>query len=483
MVEQLDGLGLVYEKQGNTGAAAYEQSNRVDPFARVTNQLANDLQREQRKIEVEQEKKDKLNFDVLKGLGDIKAWDVDLRAYMYDKVGQQKIKAMQLMTAGKNLSNLADPEVMAFNEELEKTKQEAQLSSKQGTTIDAMKKDLFKNPHKYDVEETTKALKTYEAMTPAERLETPAETLFVPKYNKFALIPKLQGIAMWTKPVGSRGEIEFDEAKAREAMALKLDTEDGEKDYIAGVKKGDWTTPEEMIDVNLAMAKTMFKEKQARLITSSPKEKVDYEYDITNETTTPFYMKKVTNEDTGEKVDAGSLQIRHHTQMGNVNFVLSPKIARDDTGKGIDKTVAVKSGALGITLYNPKSKAYIKEGDTITIDGKTYTKEEALKKGLLIYKTIFTGEGEYDSGGKKIGKTIYFDPDNYTTGATEKSEQSVKDYYMRKKKLEEVARKMNAKYSSGTSTSTTTTTKPTTGTSGGDKPKDPPKKKKALPGS
>jgi hypothetical protein len=483
MVEQLDGLGLVYEKQGNTGAAAYEQSNRVDPFARVTNQLAFDLQREQRKIEVEQEKKDKLNFQVLEGLGDIKGWEIDNQATIYNEANELKNEASQLITEGINLSDLTNPKARAFQEKTQKLKQKAQLSGTQGPTIDAMRKDLFKNPQKYDVEETTKALKAYEAMTPSERLEIPAETLFVPKYNKFALIPKLPGIAMWTKPVGSRGEVEFDEAKAREAMALKLDTEDGEKDYNAGVKKGDWTTPEEMIDVNLAMAKTMFKEKQARLITSSPKEKVDYEYDITNETTTPFYMKKVTNEETGEKVDAGSLQIRHHTQMGNVNFVLSPKIARDDTGKGIDKTVAVKSGALGISLYNPKSKAYIKEGDTITIDGKTYTKEEALKKGLLVYKTIFTGEGEYDSGGKKIGKTIYFDPDNYTTGATEKSEQSVKDYYMRKKKLEEVARKMNAKYSSGTSTTTTTTTKPTTGTSGTPKKQDPPKKKKALPGS
>ena len=90
MVEQLDGLGLVYEKQGNTGAAAYEQSNRVDPFARVTNQLANDLQREQRKIEVEQEKKDKLNFQVLEGLGDIKGWEIDNQATIYNEANELK---------------------------------------------------------------------------------------------------------------------------------------------------------------------------------------------------------------------------------------------------------------------------------------------------------------------------------------------------------------------------------------------------------
>jgi hypothetical protein len=476
MVEQLDGLGLVYEKQGNTGAAAYEQSNRVDPFARVTNQLAFDLQREQRKIEVEQEKKDKLNFQVLEGLGDIKGWEIDNQATIYNEANELKNEASQLITEGINLTDLANPKARAFQEKRQKLQQKAQLSGTQGPTIDAMRKDLFKNPQKYDVEETTKALKAYEAMTPSERLEIPAETLFVPKFNRYALVPKSSQIQNFVN-ISPKGGTTIDNARLDEFMKLQFATEEGQKAYELGLQKGEWASPEEYIKTNKDYLVSQVKNKSDRYINPytlqnqinkapATQEEIYEAIKLSGQTKLPIYS--------GGK-ETGGITTEGMANIPNIDFTIPSSLAQSRQGIYFVSDVKLKSGNLATALYNKKEKKYQPDlqGKHYVIGGKTYTLEEALEQGILEYRPVLSGIGEYSD----TDVDILVDPTAYGTPINA-SEQAIRVYNINLAAQKRLAAEKNAQYKK--TTTSTATTKPTTGISGTPKKEQAPQTKKTT---
>lgn len=466
MVEQLDGLGLVYEKRGNTGAAAYEQSDRVDPFRVITNQLANDFQREQRNIEINQEKKDRANLDVLKGLGDIKGWEIDNQAFIYNEANQLKNEAQQLVTKGKNLSDLFDPEVRAFNEKTQKLAQQAPLSIQQGKVIDAMKMDVMKNPQKYDTEETRKALEAYSAMKPNERLNTPVESLFVPKFNRYALVPKASQIQNFVN-ISPKGGTTIDDARLDQFMQLQFATEEGQRAYEIGVQKGEWATPEEYIKANKDYLVSQIKNKSDRYYaprpTTGPSDKdIDVSIRGTEEVMLGFEKtvesKGADGKTTFVNKKIGSVPIKGMTALGKIALTIPKDIVESQQGVKFDTNLELDSGNLAIAPYNLKTNTYAKVGSDgkITIDGNTYTIEEAIKEGLVKYKPILSGQVKYYGS----QQDIVVDPEKYARkiNSTSKTYEEYNKILGRQKAY---AEELNNKYK-GTETTSTTTTKPTT---------------------
>lgn len=266
----IDGLGLVFEKQGNTGAAAYNNPEfriGANPLDRMANEAfqANLLkQAQEQKAKQAQEQK---NYRAIEKLNP-KFWTIDETKYFNGRVQGLRDKAFELSQQGKDLNNLSDPQVYNWHQEKAKLDFESKLSQEQEKLYNtAIQKVAMDKSEEYDKEETIKNLDAYRLLSPAERADITLDDMVVKGYDKYQGLKDLPANAFTAKistsysgPTGgsSKSYNTFEEDKAKQYFENYYTTEEGKRQYDFGVKKGWWKTPEEAVTANVEQAKLGF---------------------------------------------------------------------------------------------------------------------------------------------------------------------------------------------------------------------------------
>jgi hypothetical protein len=257
----LDGLGLVYEKQGNTGAAAYTPPSNTDPFAVVTNDLASQVDFQRKKKERDAIKQEELNNKIIEAINP-EGWSLDNRQYFYKSGNDLKLEATLLKAKGKNLNDISDPEVMAFMDKSKRVLNEASLSAEQGKLFDVMYNEFSKNPNKYDKEATALNVEKWRSLPMEERFKTDPRSLFAPKYNKFAAAEPIKSFDKFAD-ISPKGGTRINKAKIDQYLNEIASDQEVIDSYQQGLERGDWSNPQE------------WKQSQAQFIESQIQNKAD----------------------------------------------------------------------------------------------------------------------------------------------------------------------------------------------------------------
>lgn len=182
----MDGLGLVYEKQGNTGAAAY--NNPVyqignNPLDQVAAQIGQEVQQVKKTQALDKAAKDKANQDALNF--DISGWDFDNKAYFTQATSALKQKGAQLLNDGHDINDYSDPKVMEWRKQQKVMTDAAKASTNQGAIYDKLIAGVNGNRDKYDYDKSVAGLNQYMQMSPVERLNVNPADFLVEKEKPF----------------------------------------------------------------------------------------------------------------------------------------------------------------------------------------------------------------------------------------------------------------------------------------------------------
>ena len=476
----LDGLGLVYEKQGNTGAAAYTPPSNTDPFAVVTNDLASQVDFQRKKKERDAIKQDELNDKIIETLNP-KGWELDNRQYFYKSGNDIKLEGALLRAKGKNLNDITDPEVMAFMDKSKRVLDEASLSAEQGKLFDVMYNEFTKNPDKYDKEMTAQNVEKWKALPMEERFKTDPRSLFEPTFNAYAgaTAGDLKDFNIFLDTSSKKGTRVNQERLNTHLELMKKDPQAVES-FKQGLKRGEWSNVPEWVDA------------QRKFIESrmSIKENPETKTTIVNN----FGGGNIQDEDTAiDRNNKTTMFISNVQGTGNINStIIAPEslgtitgnvapgnLYETNKGRSTRQTpIDMKTGSLGIALiHNNGSYVSEKDGVQITKNGKvveTLTTDEAIKRGIVRYQAVIFGNGtapKFDNEGKSEGtedvpfivKANAFLNTNLKTDAQGKpegnSKTKVKKYVSEADKLNQEAGYGTKKGSSSSSSSSGTPNK------------------------
>lgn len=294
MVEQ-DGLGLVFEQQGNTGAAAYNQPTLQmgqTPF----DVLAARKYQEQR-VQEQRDYVAKQQADKERKALDMQLADIDLSKFpqanqqeLAQDITQYKNDLVQYKVKGQDPT---DPLQPAWEEAQNKKlalENKILEANKQGALIDeamkALKADLDNPNPQLDREKSIAAIKAYYSAPNIEsRRAIDPNSLLVRKAAPFDTYEAIKGITGETFADQSNYKVgtpeyekagktkKFNEVKAKEYLKPWFEnTEQGKANYEAGVKAGTWSTIDEAVKVNVERLKpTMKAESDFTSVTKEPK--------------------------------------------------------------------------------------------------------------------------------------------------------------------------------------------------------------------
>lgn len=467
----LDGLGLVYEKQGNTGAAAYTPPSNTDPFAVVTNDLASQVDFQRKKKERDAIKQDELNNKIIEAINP-EGWSLDNRQYFYKSGNDLKLEGALLRAKGKNLNDITDPEVMAFMDKSKRVLNEASLSAEQGKTFDVMYNEFTKNPNKYDKERTAQNVEKWKALPMEERFKTDPRSLFAPKYNKFAAAEPIKSFDKFAD-ISPKGGTRINKAKIDQYLNEIASDQEVIDSYQQGLERGDWTNPQE------------WKKSQAQFIESQIQNKADayqkpekadndgglsfeqimMQFNMNDKTSLPTANTEVTTGKTDatkrpEEITRFPATIYTPTTLGNANFTISSgDVFELDKGKpqkqGLYK---LQTGTIGVGLRHNNGQLLSENTPTISYKGKSIPLAEAIRLGVVKYEPVVYGLAETGLGDKKEQVEIAVNPTKLKSITTGQESKEEKNTMIRIKAYDAKAQQLNreAGYGTGKSTSTAT---------------------------
>jgi len=410
----LDGLGLVYEKQGNTGAAAYTPPSNTDPFAVVTNDLASQVDFQRKKKERDAIKQDDLNNKIIEAINP-EGWSLDNRQYFYKSGNDLKLEATLLKAKGKNLNDITDPEVMAFMDKSKKLNEKANLSAEQGKFFNDIYNDYTKNPDKYDQQVTAANIEKWQALPMEERFTIDPRTLVEPKFDAYAgaTAGGLKDFGIFVD-VSSKKGTKINEERINDQIQLMKNDPDAVRSYEQGIRRGEWKNQKEWEDAQRKFIKSRISikenpEMKTTIVNNFGGGNIqdeDTAIDMQNKTTMPIVNVKNTK--------TINSTIYSPESLGNIQGTIATgDLYETNKGKSKRQTpVNMQSGALGIALiHNDGTYVNEKDGLEITKGGKVVGKisiEDALKQGIVRYQAVIFGNGtapKLDESGKAIGET------------------------------------------------------------------------------
>jgi len=401
----LDGLGLVYEKQGNTGAAAYTPPSNTDPFAVVTNDLASQVDFQRKKKERDAIKQDDLNNKIIEAINP-EGWSLDNRQYFYKSGNDLKLEASLLRAKGKNLNDITDPEVMAFMDKSKRVLNEASLSAEQGKTFDVMYNEFTKNPDKYDKARTAQNVEKWRSLPMEERFKTDPRSLFEPTFNAYAgaTAGDLKDFTIFVDTSSKKGTRINDQRINDQIQLMKSDAQAVES-FKQGLERGEWKNEKEWEDAQrkFIYSRIPIKEnpemKSTTIVNNYPGAKVlDEEIVIDRNNKTTMFISNVQG--------TGNINstIISPESLGTITGTVAPgNLYETNKGRSTRQTpVDMKTGSLGIALiHNNGSYVSEKDGVQITKNGKvveTLTTDEAIKRGIVRYQAVIFGNGTAPKG-------------------------------------------------------------------------------------
>jgi hypothetical protein len=396
----LDGLGLVYEKQGNTGAAAYTPPSNTDPFAVVTNDLASQVDFQRKKKERDAIKQEELNNKIIEAINP-EGWSLDNRQYFYKSGNDLKLEATLLKAKGKNLNDISDPEVMAFMEKSKKLNEKANLSAEQGKFFNDIYNDYTKNPDKYDQQVTAANIEKWQALPMEERFTIDPRTLVEPKFNAYAgaTAGDLKDFDIFVD-VSSKKGTRINEERINDQIQLMKNDPDAVRSYEQGIRRGEWKNQKEWEDAQRKFIKSRISIKE------NPEVKGPT---IINN----FGGGNIQDEETAiDRNNKTTMFISNVQGTGNINStIIAPEslgtitgnvapgnLYETNKGRSTRQTpIDMKTGSLGIALiHNNGSYVSEKDGVQITRGDKvieTLTTDEAIKRGIVRYQAVIFGNG------------------------------------------------------------------------------------------
>ena len=470
----LDGLGLVYEKQGNTGAAAYTPPSNTDPFAVVTNDLASQVDFQRKKKERDAIKQEDLNNKIIEAINP-EGWSLDNRQYFYKSGNDLKLEGALLRAKGKNLNDITDPEVMAFMDKSKRVLNEASLSAEQGKTFDVMYNEFTKNPDKYDKARTAQNVEKWRSLPMEERFKTDPRSLFEPTFNAYAgaTAGDLKDFTIFVDTSSKKGTRINGQRINDQIQLMKSDAQAVES-FKQGLERGEWKNEKEWEDAQrkFIYSRIPIKEnpevKGPTIINNFGGGNIQDEetaIDVNNKTTMPIVNVQGTSNINSTIIAPESL--------GTITGTVAPGNLYE-TNKGRSKRqtpVDMKTGSLGIALIH-NNGSYVNEGDGVEVKatGKKISTEEALKRGIIRYQAVIFGNGTAPKGDDTtedvpfIVKANSFVNSDLKTDAQGKPEGNtkakVKAYINKAEELNRLAKSgSSSSSSSGTSKAQSGTTK------------------------
>lgn len=258
----MDGLGLVYEKQGNTGAAAYNQPSLqygqtpLDAVAQNIEQQ--NLIKQQQEFQLAKQR-EKEKAAVLGKLGDINLSKFTLgnqQEFMGDILNHKNQIAAD-MSKGEDVTDPTSPAyARTYERQLALQNKKMELD-KQGAIIEDAMKILQTKPDDFDVEKSAAAIKAYaEAPNATERMKIDPSTLLVRKAKPFDTYAPLKDFKIDTfvgsfgneTPTGGSSGTTLNKANLKKEMEAIAENPVNDEHYQEGVQKGLWNSKREYAD-------------------------------------------------------------------------------------------------------------------------------------------------------------------------------------------------------------------------------------------
>ena len=466
----MDGLGLVYEGQGNTGSAAYNQPS-LQYGQTPLDDVAQNIEK-QNLIKQQQEfllakQKEKQKAEAFKELGDINLskWDIANKQELGGDILMAKNAMAELANSGVMPNDYTNPQSQKYNEIQLAIKNKILEADSQKAKLDEAQQLLqtdFDNPNPvFDREASIAAMKAYaDAPNISARRAIDPSTLLVRKQKPFDTyeplktfdINKFVGSFGNKTPEGGTSGSTLYKGNLKKEMETIANNPLNEEHYNQGVQKGLWNSKDEYAKALYDKAILGYSPKFEKT-TNAPKTTTYQE--ISNGNTTDLLanlqagtqranvpinnasmMVDVLDENgnpTGEKKQATApVSIPNTVNLGNFNQTIPMGSAIDtSTGKRLSGTGALNltSGVIGTPLVYKVDNRVVplglgsvtykdNQGKYHTIEGDEATISQALvDAGVAEYKPMVLGVAtivDPNDPSKNINQSVWVDADGNT---------------------------------------------------------------------
>jgi len=286
----MDGLGLVFEQQGNTGAGAYNQpSTRIgqNPLDRIAADIGDQVNIERQNQLIQQRQNEKLNQQALEVGGS--GWEVDNDRQLGQYLNAMKTEFVNLQKEGVKPTDYNNPKSRRYwelKQGWENLKNNSLAQKEQfNKTYQMVMQDLNTEKPQFDHEKTFTKMREWQQLPIEERLKTPIDQLLVKKevpQDLYAAIATDKPDAFSAKITTESGSPEYSASNTRQSFdeaAFKANkkqwyenTEEGKANFLA-LKGKAWNTVDEAVNVQLERYKTTLpKDRSSKFEKKAPKD-------------------------------------------------------------------------------------------------------------------------------------------------------------------------------------------------------------------
>lgn len=470
----IDGAGLVYEKTGNTGAAAYgqgapiginliggvQQSLEQEKNIRLQDKLYRD-----RTAEAKKEKDYNLDIDLNK------VWDTD-QQYLGGLAQSAKQELAALRAAGVRPDDYLDDRAKKYGEVLGgvDAAKNASIQQKErwGGYVKELRDDQGSADPKYDYEASAKNLTEYRALKPLERINYDESKLLVRKPKVFSTYEPVKDLDVNKLFVGKKGyedekikssKTKLDEPKLKATVELIANDPANNAHYEWGKSQ-----PVPLWNNKAEYAQALFDKKKLEWTEDSeferkpPKTKGMTIIDIDKGSGDDLVAKLGTGTQYPTVYNKSGVHVptlaKNSVTLGNINATVSGNTAFDaSNGEPLDYNgKTIQSGTMSTPLVfpdnrfvpipfdksNPNAKTEYKFYNPATKTTETFTgtydeiAKQMIKKGFASYKPMVEGTGK--DGDETF--TVWVPAESIVEGTQQKDkplEGAEQAYYVLKK--------------------------------------------------
>tara|TARA_R110000868_G_scaffold104290_3_gene287252 strand:+ start:10071 stop:11543 length:1473 start_codon:yes stop_codon:yes gene_type:complete len=266
----IDGLGLVFEQQGNTGAAAYNQPV-LQPGNTSADKIAGALQaqvmneREQKKLDEKVTAQKKAAAAEAMKPKSQRSW-VDDTPWFGDNLNKMKDDFAGLINRGIAPDDYNNAEARAYQDKIDDYNNKIAISQQHETEYPRLLEQIKVNPL-IDATKSLAKLETWRALPKEDRFKTQLADQIVMKekpYDQWSAlegfdISKFTDTRQYNKADGSASQrTVLDEADLRAEMKTIANNPLYDEDFKIGVDKGKWKDRQDYENQLFAKAKLQF---------------------------------------------------------------------------------------------------------------------------------------------------------------------------------------------------------------------------------
>ena len=490
-----DGLGLVFEQQGNTGAAAYNQPTLTTgdtPMDKIANAALEQkvFERNQKAIAGNAAARQQKAAEAALAPKDLSGWVNDTEEL--GAIGNEMKDAYTgLMDAGVSPTNYKDPKAREYQAILNKSNMILATSKQQEKDYLDVVDMISADPEKYDVPATMAKANEIKKIPLRQRLDRSFKEALVFKEEPLDILEPLADIKIesYSDPVSygdpgsesSSNKLKGPELRA--AIEANVDNPVRAEKLKKVLASGQFKDKKEYVDYLYKLKADEFK-KNAKYDIKAPKTTIidinnGNSEELINSLGTGTQAAMVPVYDVNGKRQAGKtaeVTLNNVTQLDDIKSTISKATAiRADTGEKVGQTGTLNlvSGAMTMTFVqkgtnrilptNLGTYTYKKDGNEITITGDQASIESQLVElGIGEYKPMIFGKGSEQKNGKPVETDIIIPADAAAFGTNDKNKAltaAQRAYYIYKKRAKDLNKPKVTAAATTTATAKKTTIK------------------------